>query len=194
MIADALAGARLRVFHATRLLDFQTILDDGLRPLDLTSQIATVRRALVAAGQIASADDFDSTVAHVDTRDPFFQNRQHQVWGVPIRSLLHDGGCEIFFAHYGGEVIQRLAYIASPRLEAAIQAIGTPAIVTFNIPAFGCCTFGDLRLAPTMLDQMLEAEGLKSPERSGWDVLVKAAIPPAWIESVTAVERPIDFH
>jgi hypothetical protein len=195
LICDLLRSSRLRVFHATRLLDFQTVRNEGLRPLDLTRQIDAVRRALVSEAQVASEAEFAALTAGVDLHDPFYRNRQGQVWAVPVRTLLHDGGCEIFFAHYGGEAIQRLANEASPSLTAAIQAIGTPAIVTFNIPAFGHCTFGDLRLAPTMLDLALRHAGLIDEDhRVGWDVLVKGAIPPAWIEDVSAIGRPVDFY
>jgi hypothetical protein len=183
-INRSMADRRLRVFHATRLLDFDLVLREGLRPLNLDYQVETMRNLLLATGQFASVSEIDELIAKVNIEDKFFRGREGQVWATPLRRFLHDGDCNVFFEHWGGEAIQRLAAMASPRLEAGIQSLGAPAVVTASIPAFGYCCFTEWRLAPTMVDLMLErANHIEGPP-GAWDVLVKQAIPAGWIESV----------
>jgi hypothetical protein len=184
IINHQMADRRIKIFHATRLLDFDTVRHEGLRPLDLDHQINTMRAALLAAGQFASVSEIDALIATVNTNDDFFRGREGQVWATPLRRLLHDGGCDVFFDHWGGEAIQRLAAMASRELEIGIQSLGAPAVVTASIPAFRCCTFSDWRLAPTMVGLMLERAGMTEKSWEAWDVLVKQAIPAEWIESV----------
>jgi hypothetical protein len=184
IINREMAGRRIRVFHATRLLDFDAVRREGLRPLDLKHQINTMRNALVATGQFGSLNDIDELIAMVDIEDEFFRGREGQVWATPLRRFLHDGDCDVFFKHWGGEAIQRLAAMVSPELEVGIQSLGAPAVVTASIPAFGCCNFGEWRLAPTMVALMLERARQIESSREAWDVLVKQAIPAEWIESV----------
>jgi len=184
IINREMADRRLRVFHATRLFDFDVVRREGLRPLDLEYQIDTMQKLLLATGQFASVSEIENLIAMVDVDDDFFRGREGKVYATPLRRLLHDGGCDVFFKHWGGEAIQRLAAMASPELVAAIQSLGTPAVVTVSIPAFGCCSFSDGRLAPTMVRLMLERAGLAEKSWEAWDVLVKQAIPAEWIESV----------
>jgi hypothetical protein len=118
-----MADRRIKIFHATRLLDFDTVRHEGLRPLDLNHQINTMRAALLAAAQFASVSDIDALIATVNTNDEFFRGREGQVWATPLRRLLHDGGCDVFFDHWGGEAIQRLAAMASRQLVIGIQSL-----------------------------------------------------------------------
>jgi hypothetical protein len=184
IINREMADRRLRVFHATRLLDFDMVRREGLRPLNLDYQIETMQKLLLATGQFASVSEIDELIAMVDIKDNFFRGREGQVWATPLRRFLHDGSCDVFFDHWGGEAIQRLAAMASPRLEVGIQLLGAPAVVTASIPAFGCCSFAEWRLAPTMVELMLERASQIKGSPGAWDVLVKQAIPAEWIESV----------
>jgi len=184
IINHQMADRRIKVFHATRLLDFDTVRREGLRPLNLDHQINTMRAALLAAGQFASVCEIDALIATVNISDDFFRGREGQIWATPLRRLLHDGSCDVFFDHWGGEAIQRLAATTSRQLVKGIQSLGAPAVVTASIPAFGCCTFSDWRLAPTMVNLMLERATMTEKSWGAWDVLVKQAIPAEWIESV----------
>ena len=189
IINREMADRRIKIFHATRLLDFDTVRNEGLRPLDLGHQINTMRSVLLGAGLFASVSEIDALIAMVNTNDDFFRGREGQVWATPVRRLLHDGGCDVFFDHWGGEAIQRLATMASRQLEIGIQSLGTPAVVTASIPAFGCCMFSEWRLVPTMVGLMLERTGMTEKSWEAWDVLVKRAIPAEWIESVLPKEH-----
>lgn len=184
IINREMADRWIKVFHASRLLDFDAVRREGLRPLDLGHQIKTMQELLLATGRFTSGNEIEALIATVDIQDSFFRGREGQVWATPLRRFLHDGGCEVFFKHWGGEAIQRLSTMASPQLEAAIQSLGTPAVVTASIPAFGCCSFSDRRLAPTMIGLMLERAGHIERSWEAWDVLVKQTIPAEWIESV----------
>ncbi|MES2390910.1 MAG: hypothetical protein V4555_04670 [Acidobacteriota bacterium] len=190
IVRREMASRRIRVFHTTRLLDFDAVRREGLRPLDLEQQIGTMKKVLVATQRFTTLEELGRLISTVDIDDGFFRNREGQVWATPLRRLLHDGGCAVFFDHWGGEAIQRLAHMASDELEAAIQALGTPAVVTFTISAFGCCTFSDWRLPPTMIGLMLESAGFIERNTEAWDVLVKRAIPSEWIESVLPRDDP----
>lgn len=190
IINHQMADRRIKIFHATRLLDFDSVRHGGLRPLDLDHQISTMRAALLAAGQFASASEIDALIATVNTNDDFFRGREGQVCATPLRRLLHDGGCDVFFDHWGGEAIQRLAAMASRQLVTGIQSLGAPAVVTASIPAFGCCAFSEWKLAPTMVRLMLERAGMTQKCWEAWDVLLKQAIPAEWIESVLPKDHP----
>jgi hypothetical protein len=190
IIRREMEDRRIRVFHATRLIDFESVQSEGLHPLNLDRQIDFMKNGLVAAGRFTSLREIDDLLAGVDLDDDFFRGREGQIWATPLRRLLHDGGCDVFFKHWGGEALQRLAHTVSADLEAKIRSLGTPAVVTFNIPAFGCCTRSDYRLAPTMLGLMLERAGLIERNYEAWDVLLKRPIPTEWIESVQPNDDP----
>jgi hypothetical protein len=187
-IQREMANRWISVFHATRLVDFDSVRREGLHPLNMAIQISAMKKGLVVSGQFRTEQEIDRLLAGVDLS--LLEGREGQVWATPLRRLLHDGGCDVFFNHWGGEAIQRLAHMASGNLETAIRALGMPAVVTFAMPAFGCCTFGDLRLAPTMVGMMLERAGLIERNLECWDVLVRRSIPPEWIRSVLPYYHP----
>lgn len=139
IINREMAGKWIRVFHATRLLDFDAVRREGLQPLNLKRQIEAMKAGLVATGRFSTCSEVETLLANVDLESDLLDGREGQVWATPLRRLLHDGGCEVFFKHWGGEAMQRLAEMASPDLVKGIQSLGTAAVVTFDIPAFGCC-------------------------------------------------------
>jgi hypothetical protein len=162
-------------------------------PIEITApklSLQSVDLDIVSSWPATILRGIDDLLAGVDLEDDFIRGREGQVWATPLRRLLHDGGCDVFFKHWGGEAIQRLAHTASADLEAKIRSLGAPAVVTFNIPAFGCCARSDYRLAPTMLGLMLERASLIERNYEIWDVLLKRPIPTEWIESVLPNDDP----
>lgn len=187
LVEEAMRDRNIRVFHATRLLDFEQIRREGLRPLALEERIADLK-ALTASGPLAAyADKFDARIARIDLS--FYDGRVGQVWFTPMRRALHDGGCDVFFEHWGGEFIQRLASEAG--MVRAIRGYGTPAIVVARIPAYGCAgLFQDRMLAPTMINLVIERAGQARYETNGWDVMIEDHVPAEWIEEIYALGDP----
>jgi hypothetical protein len=183
-IMDRMRDRRLRVFHATRLLDPDEVITNGLRPLSLDERISRLAHLTKVGPLTEVRSEFEAALRNVDLSNEFFTIREGSVWFTPMRRYLYDGGCDVFFDHWGGEAIQRFAAMGSPKLEAAIRSIGNPAVVVAHIPAYGSCKLGATRLAPTMLELALETVV------PGWDVLVKEAVPPSWIEQVLPPTDP----
>lgn len=188
VIKQVMSDRILRVFHATRLLDPNALTQGGLLSLSLSRQISLVRDELVRRGWQDAIIEFDEVVNETDLESRSFAIREKQVWFTPMRRLLHDGGCDVFFEHFGGEAIQRLTQ-SKTTLAKAIRSIGDPAVVVGNIPAFGICLFGDYRVAPAMLSLMLEDAGFNFCVES-WDVLLKRDVPPEWIEAILPHDHP----
>lgn len=188
IINASMSNHQLRVFHATRLLDADAVNVEGLRPLDIKSQIALVRTELARRELHDEVAELDAAVSAADLSSQSYACREQQVWFTPLRGSLHDGGCDIFFEHWGGEAIQRLTQ-SKATLTNTIRTLGSPAVVVGNIPAFGACLFSDLRLAPAMLSLMLEHAGYDFCIES-WDVLLKRDVPPEWIEAVLPHNDP----
>lgn len=184
LICEAMIDREIRVFHATRLIDPTTIRAEGLRSLELKSHLRMIRAGLVKILNIAEIEDMDRAIASIDLTSNFFSVREGQVWFTPLRRNLHDGGCEVFFNNYGGEAIQRIANMATATMVSAIRKLGMPFVVVARIPAFGCCHFGDSRLAPTMLQRIKETRTGHNATSIGWDVLIRKTIPKEWIEDV----------
>lgn len=182
-VAEAMAGQHIRVFHATRLLDAQQVLRQGLKRLSIAERIAAIEN-LTARGPLAPfSASLQRLLNDADLRD--YRSREGQVWFTPLRRNLHDDGCDVFFDHWGGEFVERLLCHSDAGLRKAIQNIGTPLVVMASIPAFGCCQgCGDLQLIPTMVDLAIEAEGMARYAVSGWDVMLKQDVPPEWIVGV----------
>lgn len=189
VIEKAMEHRRIRVFHATRLLEGNSILSEGLHPLDLARQIDCVRGELACRGFTNEVAALDAISLETDLNDQSYACRQNQVWFTPLRRYLHDGGCDVFFDHWGGEAIQRITQY-DERLKSAICSLGNPSVVVANIPAFGACLFSGRRLPLTMLSLMLETAGLRDSGIEGWDVLLKQAVPPDWIEAVVLRTDP----
>ena len=188
IINAAMSDQQIRVFHATRLLDKHAVLTEGLRSLHLINQIAVVRGELAERGLYHEVDQLDAAVDEANLASQFYACREQQVWFAPLRRALSDGGCDIFFEHWGGEAIQRLTH-SKVQLTNAICTLGDPAVVVGNIPAFGACEFSAARLAPTMLSLMLEREGCEFSVES-WDVLLMRDVPPELIEAVLPRNDP----
>lgn len=96
----------------------------------------------------------------------------------------------MFFEHWGGEAVQRLAQMASPELEAAIRQIGVPAVVIARIPAIGVCEGATSRLPPTIVELALEASNRIEVPVGAWDVRTKQPLPPEWIEDIVPPSHP----
>jgi hypothetical protein len=190
LILKRMETERLRVFHATRLLDFDEVRRDGLRPLVLQERVSRLRDLAKRGRLNGISDGVDELIAGVDLSDKYFTIREMRVWATPRRRYLHDGGCDVFFEHWGGEAVQRLARMASPELEAAIKQIGAPAVVIANIPAIGVCEGSTSRMPPTMVELALQASGRINVSIGAWDVRTKQPFPPEWIENIVPPDHP----
>lgn len=188
IINAAVEGRQLRVFHATRLLEADAVLMQGLRPLNIVDQIAAVRTELAHRKLHQEVGELDEAVREANLACQSYACREQQVWFTPLRRSLHDGGCDIFFEHWGGEAVQRLTQ-SKAQLTSAIQNLGSPAVVVGNIPAFGACVRSALQLAPAMLSLLLEDAGYEFCVES-WDVMLKQAVPAEWIEAVLSPDDP----
>lgn len=190
LVSDAMSGRKLRVFHATRLVDPDAIRTQGLHALDLDRHIDRVRRELVQAGWFASSAEVDAILSRVDLSDFAFKIRCGDVWFVPLRRQLHDGGLDDMFAHWGGEVVRQIAQ-ETDGLTDAIRRLGKPFVVTAVIPALGCCTRAHDQLPIAMTALMLERAGLIDNARgSSWDVRIDMHVPSNWIESILPPDHP----
>lgn len=185
-INNEVADKRLRVFHATRLISPEDIFKNGLKALSISERIKSLE-GLSANGPLSKFKNEIPNLINFSDRD-FIECRKGQVWFTPLRRFLHDGGCDIFFEHWGGEVIQRLASMHSEELEAAIKEYGSPYVVIANIPCFGWCEFADLRLAKTMIDVFIEHVD-QEHTIGAWDVMIKRDIPNDCIEDILAPEN-----
>jgi hypothetical protein len=188
IINASMSDHQLRVFHATRLLSADAVIVEGLRPLDLKSQIARVRTELARRELHDEVAELDAAVSAADLSSQSYACREQQVWFTPLRRSLHDGGCDIFFEHWGGEAIQRLTQ-SKATLTKTIRTLGSPAVIVGNIPAFGACERSALRLAPAMLSLLLEHAGHEFSIES-WDVMLKRNVPADWIEAVLPHTHP----
>jgi hypothetical protein len=178
----------LRVFHATRLLDPRDVLADGLRPLSFDERILRLKE-LCASGQLAGERDLDKCMAAADLADDLWSIRAGKVWATPLRRYLYDGGCDVFFEHWGGEFVQRLVE-SSPTLLGGIRRLGSPFVVVIKAPILSWCGAARGRLAPTMIDLALRASG-HDASVGAWDVQGNSAVPPEWIEAVEPPGAPL---
>ena len=183
----------LRVFHATRLLKYDEVRTNGLRLLSYPETVARLREILT--GPLAGLNlNLDQIISDANLNSPLFGHREGRVWATPLRRYLHDGGCKVFFESWGGEAVERIATKASPALVRGIRSIGTPGVVVFRMPALGFCEFGDLQLAPTMIELALERDPTIDVIVGGWDVCCSSVIPAEWIEGVLPPNDPSLAH
>lgn len=184
-IAGVMSEHDIRVFHATRLLDADAIRREGLQRLSFETVIPRVKAAL--SPRLAA--ELDERLTAMVEDDGYFAHRQGSVWLTPQRRFLHDGGCDIFFEHFGGEAVQRLAGEEGELVE-ALQALGKPQVVVARIPATGWCRFADGRLPQSMIELFLERQGDWDPMDYGWDVMLERDIPADRIEAIVDPRDP----
>lgn len=181
---ESMRDREIRVFHATRLVDFDEVRKLGLRALSFSDRFERLR-ALEREGQLSNmTENVDEILSRVDLAAPFLTNREGSVCATPLRALLHDGGCDVFYEQWGGEAVERIAASGSTELLNALKRVGEPAVVVFRIPAFGACIFSDGRLAETMIEVVTKFERKSDDDVSAWDVVIKADVPPDWVEDV----------
>lgn len=193
LIEDELADREFLAFHATRLMDFDDIRREGLLRLDLEGHAERLKRHLAAIGAVEELQQVDEAVATMLNEDPMFTKRQGQVWLTPLRRLLHDGGCEVFFEGYGGEAIERIAGLASlsgGTLMARLQTMGMPAVVIARLPVFGWCNRTRTRVAQSMIELFLEREGAWEAMDHHWDIMVERDVPADRIVAVVSNADP----
>lgn len=175
-----MAKHEYRAFHATRLVNECTMYRDGLIPLDIVSRLSTVGAQLPAK----LAQDLHRSFDEMDSQSKFIESREGRVWLTPMRRFLRNGGCDVFFGHFGGEAIQRLSLNASPDVHEAIKELGQPKVVVCRIPSVGWCRFAGSRLPRTMIELFLEHRGEWEALEVGWDVSLDRIVPPARIEQI----------
>jgi len=190
LILDRMQAEELRVFHATRLLDFDEVRTKGLLPLVFDERINRLRELAAQRRLAGFAEDIDAATGRVDANDPYLSTREGQVWATPMRRYLHDGRCDVFFEHWGGEAVQRFTMMASPQLEAAIKQIGEPAVVIAKIPAIGVCERAISQLPQTMVELALASSGRIEVPVGAWDVRAKVPFLPEWIEDIVPPDDP----
>ena len=116
LVEQVMADRDLLVFHATRLIDFDHVRNDGLFKLDLHQHVSRIKVHLERNGALRELAEVDAAVQKMLDADARFINREGAVWATPRRKSLHDGGCNIFYESYGGEAIERIASYAGGSL------------------------------------------------------------------------------
>lgn len=184
LILQEAAARELRVFHATRLLAPQDVTESGLRPLVIRERLDRLAE-LAASWPEPLREQLRSGLGRLDVTAPYYAVREGQVWFTPLRRYLHDGGCDVFLEHWGGEAIQRIASRISRPVEAMLRSHGTPAVVVASIPALGWCRRSVDRLPLAMITLYLAAQGHDAAVEA-WDVVLQRPVPPERIECVVA--------
>lgn len=176
----------LLAFHATRLIDFDHVRNEGLIMLDLERHIEGLKGHLLDAGATEEMVEVDAAVTKMLDADGWFTRRQGAVWATPMRKSLHDGGCDVFYESYGGEAMERIAGYAKGKLEGRLKTLGTPAVVVFRYPAYreGWCRFTAGRLSQSLIELFLQNEGDWEAMDYGWDIMIKRSVPADRILSV----------
>jgi len=192
LIEEEMTDRDVIAFHATRLIDFNHVRQDGLIKLDLSQHIQRLKRHLQDAGALEELEEVDAAVAKMLEADSWFIKREGAVWATPHRSSLHDGGCDVFYESYGGEAIERIAGYARGKLAKSLTLLGTPAVVVLRYPAYGdyWCKFTTGRLPQTMIELYLKAEGDWEAMDYGWDVMIERDVPPDHIIAVVPLKDP----
>lgn len=194
LVQEATADKRLRVFHATRVVEKSSIKKMGLNVLSMDERLEAIK--LVARDRPAIRNlNFDRLFEKARLEDPIgFENRPGKLYAVPLRRLLFDGGCDELLGSFGGEALRRVAQHTELRLEEELKRIGEPAVVVATIPAHGFCKFSAERLPETMLTLALSEQGSTKFALEAWDVMMTESVPAEWIEAVLDPESPLLKH
>ncbi len=103
-ISAIFSKAKIRAFHATRLVDPAAISRSGLLALDRRAHLARV----AVAFRESNAPDSELAAVRLEhwlaTSDKDFdsESREGDCWLTPSRRLLHEGGLDEIFAAFGG--------------------------------------------------------------------------------------------
>ena len=185
-----MADREVVAFHATRLVDINDVYRDGLFRLNLLQQVARLKKQLEVAGAYDELSEVDMALAQIMEADSTFIKREGAVWASPQRVSLHNGGCDVFYDHYGGEAIERMAGYAKGKLEHRLKQIGEPAVVIIRYPAYGWCRFTHSRLPQSMIELHLQYEGRWEAMDHDWNIMIKRDVP---AQHVIAVVPPGDL-
>ena len=190
LIEKELEGRDYLAFHGTRLVDFDDVRREGLLMLDFDGHIEKLKRNLAAIGADDELEEVDDALAGKLEDDPMFAERQGQVWMTPLRRFLHDGGLDDIMGNYGGEAVDDIAVLAGGKLKQRLQKMGTPAVVVARIPVFGWCRSTEGRIAQSIIELYLEAQGDWDPMDYGWDIMLEQDVPADRIVAVVAHDDP----
>ena len=190
LIENVMADRELIAFHATKLIDFHDVRKDGLRKLNLVQHIARLKVHLQEASALDELAEVDGAVTKMLEADSFFINREGAVWATPHRASLHDGGCNDFFASYGGEAVATIAGYACGKLEQKLQQLGKPAVVIIRYPAYGWCDFTPGQLPQSMIELHLQHEGGWKAMGYSWDIMINRDVPAKNIVAVLPLDDP----
>lgn len=135
-LAELFEGRPLRVYHATRLLEHESlgVRHEGLRALN-AQHVQSRIEAAVGSGAItaADADLIRQTTAYACSREGRWEG---QVCAVVGRTTLvrEAPGLELFLSCWGGEAIY---WLAPPTTKQILRRLGTPSIVVIDLPVDG---------------------------------------------------------
>lgn len=190
LIEKMMARRELLAFHATRLIAFDHVRNDGLLKLDLVQHVSRLKLHLESIGALEELAEVDAAVHKMLTAEKWFISREGAVWATPLRTSLHDGGCDVFYETYGGEALERIAGYAGGKLLGRLKQMGTPAVVLFRYPAYsdGWCIFTAGRLPQTMIELFLHSQGNWEAMDHGWDIMIKRDVPAANILAVLKLD------
>ncbi|MDX8437779.1 hypothetical protein RFN25_30720 [Mesorhizobium abyssinicae] len=191
LITPAMANRDLRAFHATRLVDFESIRENGLLRLNPERDILRLKAALAVHMSPSEVMQVDAAVSKMIEADSHFVRREGAVWMTPLRRFLHNGGCEVFFESFGGKAVERIADYAGGKLGATLKQVGHPAVVVARFPAYGWCRFTEHRLPQSMIELYLEDQGDWEPMDYSWDIMIQRDIPREAIEAVVRSDDPM---
>lgn len=193
LIADDFRQAAFRAFHATRLIEPQIILQEGLRALRRREQIDRMQRASFSetpsadlAQRLARIADWNEDVDGIATR-----MREGDCWLTPSRSLLHDGGLDDMFNRLGGEFIDTISRGFPSPGEDVSEDPGQPTVVVAVIPS-AWCAWAPIKAPRRLLMETLASLGhpVKESWAGYWDVQVQHDIPARHIEFVCERSDP----
>lgn len=190
---EALAAIRsdfgdkaFRAFHATRLLNSESVLKGGLLALNRKRQIS---RVLDAVSGLTSSQSQERIAAWEnwteDTDEVQSCQREKSCWLTPSRRALHDGGLDPMFERFGGEFIERISGDPFDGKRSCSSEIGRPMVVVAAIPTKWCRRTYDMG-PQRVLHEVLGGLGysLNISFIEFWDVQVEHDIPPDRIEYV----------
>jgi hypothetical protein len=189
-IRDALAGVRVLLFHASRLVPHEVddIHRSGLKRLNAELIEAKVRAAL-AKGYLTASEAHDLHAHHAPL-DGSTGHRAGQVCAIASQRQFDDNphGVLPLLTQWGGEALYWSHQQHSP-LTPTLERLGTPAIVALEAPAIRC---GDSWFPD--LEALLVATALGATD-VGADVYLRSDVPAADIRGVWSPGTPeYDVH
>lgn len=184
LLRNYLSTCIIRAYHATRIIDDQEIIQDGLHPFELNSYTERIVGVLVGQGISIETGQLISKKIRGFVE---WQGRENGYLSLFNSYRFYEDGYDQFTQNYGGETVRFAIADDHPEVFSLLCEIGIPVIVFCLVNWDDIVPIYQESYIQTVISAVLSKNILNIDDIEESEIRVNGKIAPSFIESITRV-------